>query len=215
MTPGFFYEPNGADVGRAAGKLGTYAVDFAGTSTSYLTTRDIPHFGAAAYTISAWILADALGSAGQKQYVFSNDKTTSPGESLYLENVSSSLRPTWQVKLADGSTTTLQAAAGITTGAWHFIVVEVRPAFAESPTANNAKVYLSVDGAARTSATIAVPARAGFGPLRLGGRPQSGAESPYDGRLDHLTFYSGILLDDEIALAYNSGAGRAFPFSTP
>jgi hypothetical protein len=212
--PGFLYEPNGADISRASGKFG-YAADFAGTATSYLTTRDGLHLGSASYSISFWIYPDTLGSSGQKQYVLSTDKTTSPGESFYLENVSSSLRPTWQVKLIDGSTLTLQASSGISTGAWHFVVVEVYPAFTESPTANNARIYLSVDGAARTSATLGVPVRGGFGPLRLGGRPQTGQENPFDGRLDHLTFYNGILLDDEISLAYNSGSGRAFPFSTP
>jgi len=211
----FFYEPDGANVSRATGKLGTYGADFAGTSTSYLTSRDAEHFGSVFYTVSFWIYPDTLGTSGQKQYVLSNDRTNSPGESFYLENVSGSLRPTWQVKMVDGNALTLQAAAGITTSAWHFIVIEAYPAFSESATANNARIYMSVDGAARTSATLTYPVRVGWGPLRLGGRPQSGGENPYDGRLDHLTFYLGTLLNDEISLAYNSGSGRTFPFSTP
>jgi len=213
---GTFEEPGGQDIGNAVGKFGN-AVVFTGTSTSYLTVSPSGNFGSMSYTIGVWLYPTSAGSAGQKQAIISTDAPNSRGETLYVENVSGNLQARWQVTLTDDSQLTISSTTNISLSAWHRLVAQVDftnydPGAGAS---NGARLKLYVDGAATTPVTIALPIKGGMSEIGLGGRPYAGGEWSYTGRLDSLDVWMRPVLPSEVSLDYNSGSGRAFPFSTP
>jgi hypothetical protein len=211
----FFIEPAGVTVANAAGKTGfggtTNAVSFSGVSTNYLKFRFTGGFGNGRYSISTWVYPTSAGSTGQVQALYANDSPHQRAGMIYLENVAGSLVPKFQVYQIDDTQQIVAWGSGISTNAWHLVVVEVEP---NTFSSSDGHIYISVDGGGRVSTSLSNFVRAAQYECDLGRRPYSGDEKPYTGRIDQLAQWARVLSPAEITLLYNNGSGQTFPFVT-
>lgn len=209
---GTFEEPGGQNVANTvSGKFGN-AVVLGGTSTAHLDINPSGNFGTATYTMAFWIYPTTAGTAGQTQAIISTDSTNSRGETLYLINTAGSLYPAWEVYRDSETNVTITSSTSISINAWHLIVVGVKLDFFTS--SNSHWITLSVDNGALQTASLPGPVKQGFTQINLGRRP-SGSSYDLSFRMDSFSSWGRALTSAELTLLYNSGSGRAFPFSTP
>ena len=158
-----------------------------------------------------WVYPTTAGSTGQIQALYANDSPNQRAGMIYLENVSGSLVPKFQVYQIDDTQKIVAWGSGITTNAWHLVVVEVQT---NTFSASDGKIYISVDGGATVSTSLSNFVRGAQYECDLGRRPYSGDEKPYAGRIDQLAQWLRVLSAAEITLFYNGGSGQTFPFVT-
>jgi hypothetical protein len=208
-------EPDGYNVARRAGKVGSYAADFAGSDNSYLRLPGITSLGPGFWTVTAWVYPDTAGSAGQKQTLLANDFKNQTGTHVYLENVSGSLYLKASVTTAELDTTiTATSGTALSVGAWNFVMFGASP----FPAINGqAVVFAQANGGTKgTSALTYFP----FGvntETYLGARASqaAGSRTPFDGGLDQLNVFSAALNPLQAQNLHNGGTGISYPFTDP
>jgi len=189
-------------VGRAVGKIGSYAAAFDGANNYYL--RDGGAFGEVfhptmAYTIAAWVKRNDFGTDGSC-LVLGEFGTYTPF-ALFVEwNVGGGVYAYRFFQQLSTSTSQESDAETVSTD-WDFVVARW----------NGSTISLCVNNGAPVSAaavTIIPWSDAVVTNVRTG-RRDALSELFY---VDSLSFWHRALSDTEIAILYNNGSGRDYPF---
>jgi hypothetical protein len=212
----------GTNVGSASGKLGTNAVNFTGAATQGLTLPFGGQFGRGFWTIAAWVYpTDNSASRGilsthsslVTKSMGTGVNTGPSGVKLYLWKSGASLYP--RVEVYENETDTQKfrfVNTNVTLNTWHLIVVKSSPT-----TVGHAEICISLDGAAFLCTAYNFNIRGNLGWLVVGKDDASCAASLpigqyFFGRIDSLAIYSRAWSPNDLALFWNSGTGRDFPF---
>jgi len=205
-------EPDGYSVARRAGKVGSYAVDFAGNENSHLRLPGLSSVGPGYWTLAMWVYPDTSGSSGQEQTLLANDYKAQAGTHVYLYNNAGSLQLRITVTSNEtNSTVTAIAGSNLTVGAWNFVVVGA----SRWPTQyGQASLFAQVNNGTKGAATLTYAVRGTNYETFLGARAlaASGSRTPFDGGLDALNLFGDALNAAQLTNLYNSGSGKAFPF---
>jgi len=208
-------EPVGANITTRLGHQGVnIAPEFAGTTSSFLW-QSFTSGPTGFYTIALWVYPDTAGSVGQYQYVMSWDSSQRRGASLYLYNNGGTLQATHQVWERETGNS-INVSQNISAGGWRYVVFGAST-YLDGGT-NSPHIFISVDGAAKSTASIGYSLQPGCSQIRIGCRPVNGpagvCDLPFDGAIDKLAFWARELTPAELTLLYNSGSGHAYPFVT-
>lgn len=208
-TPG--YEPDGYDVARRVGKVGSYAVDFAGNENSYLRLPSLTSIGPGYWTLTMWVYPDTAGTTGQVQTLLANDYKSQAGTHVYLQNLGGNLQLKIDVTSRETNTvTTATAGSYLTVGAWNFVVVG---ASAWPTDYGQSNLFAQVNNSTRGNAPLTYAVRGANFESYLGVRvtQPSGSRTPFDGGMDALYLF-GALNAAQLTNLYGVGSGKAFPF---
>lgn len=93
----------------------------------------------------------------------------------------------------------------ISTATWYYVVVW------HDATADTWNMRLD-DTTTYTANTGGTSPDVSAAEFEIGRREYSGAEEPFDGRIDEVGFWKRVLTGAEITQLYNSGSGLAYPF---
>ena len=215
VTGALAQEPDGYSVARRAGKIGSYAADFAGSDNSWLRLPAARSLGPGNWTVTAWVYPDTVGSAGQKQTLLANDFKNQAGTHVYLENVSGSLYLKVSVTTAELDTTIVATSPNaLTVSAWNFV------AFGASPFPSidgQAIIFAQVNNSTKGTAALTYFPRAMNTQTYVGARVSqtAGSRTPFDGGIDQLAFFGDALNPMQVQNLYYGGTGRAYPFVDP
>ena len=207
------YEPDGQNIGTAAGKLGTNAVSLTGASTSYLRLLDFGGLGSSAWTVTGWIYPTAAQTNGDFIFLVSNDYQNDRGTSVYLRNSSGTLYLDICTVLYSNDTcvsATTGPNVSVPLSTWSFI------AAGSGYWANGqANLWVEVNAGTRYSAAMTGYVRGNSWDTLIGIPAFSAANfKNYTGRIDQLSFYGVALSEKDTDLLYNSGSGRTYPYDT-
>ncbi len=205
-------EPDGHSVARRAGKIGSYAVDFAGNENSYLRLPDLPSVGPGFWTLTMWVYPDTAGGSGQQQTLLANDYKAQAGTHVYLYNNAGSVQ--LRITVTSNETNTTVTAVGgsnLTVGAWNFIVVGASQWPSQYGQAN---LFAQVNNGTKGTATLTYSVRGSNYETFLGARAlaPSGSRTPFDGGLDAFYLFGDALNAAQLTNLYNAGSGKVFPF---
>lgn len=207
-------EATAANIGNRAGKIGD-AVDLAGSTGSFLWKSYAPGV-AGFFSIGFWFNADALPASGSRSAFISWDHGNNRGTSVWLYNSAGTTYvciSTINVP-ADTATEWCNSAA-ISAATWYYVVAGVDDG---DDTPGGRRAFVSVNGGAKQTTTLSYVTRSGFPQVRIGQRPVSGPAGPgdyvFDGAIDELSIWARGLTNSDIALLFNSGSGRSYPFIT-
>ena len=199
---------NGALLGgataSAAGKV-AQAFSFDGTN-SFVQFPDSPELNPTNLTIEAWVLFNALDSAGAggslpgQQYIvfkqnsldgcfdgYSLTKTRTDGGDVFSFIVSS----------ASGDVLSLQSVTLVTTGLWYHVAGVRGSDFTQ----------LYVNGQLESQTNVSFPQDYGTNDLFFGSSGQSDWDHKFAGMLDEVSLYNRALAASEIASIYTADAG--------
>lgn len=208
-------EPDGYNVGRRTGKLGSYAVDFAGSDNSHLRLPGLASLGPGWWTLTAWVYPDTAGSSGQRQTILANDFKNQAGTHVYLENVSGSLFLKLSVTTAELDTTIVATSGtALAVGAWNFVSVGASPF---PSIEGQAVIFAQANNGTEGTATLTYYAYGVNTQTYLGARASqaTGSRTPFDGGLDALYLFSDALNPLQAQNLHNGGVGMAYPFTDP
>jgi hypothetical protein len=176
----------------ATGKINT-AVSFNGSS-SYIgfgnpTNLRLTTAGA----ISCWVYA--ADTAGPDVFInkWDNGTTARNGYAMYTYDG-------YVTGHVGSASSDVFVSAAINANTWYHVVV----------TWNASTIYIYRDGSFVQSKT-SVAASSALNDLEFG--RDGDANSYYQGRLDEVAIYNRLLTSDEVTTLYNSGSGKAYPFS--
>lgn len=213
VTGAVMIEPDGSNVARAAGKIGSYAFDHTATTTSYLTTRNT--FGlTGTFTASLWLYVNTPPSNGTTMLVEHVDElgTTTLRPFLFLENSGGTTVVKWLTRNAiTGADRTISSTTALSTGQWyHVIWGQYR-----NPTSSNLlqeRQWISINGGTPSYTDWPDPSATSAGHTRYGAVWSGSGWQVGAYRIDQFAVWARRLRDDERATLYNSGTGRAYPF---
>jgi len=203
---------NGATQG-STGIIGTgYSFDGAndfvdvGTMGDYGTNLDNIYF-----TASYWINTSATGIMATMG-ILNDGSTTFLSNQLNKnsngDNVDGTLRGLRRDEDGNTWSDAYDSDAGITDGAWHHIV------FIQGN--NTTEIWVDGTNLSLTNASSDVSdnmANFGYG-FYIGGQNNRGSNAlDYTGNIDEVGIWNRQLTANEIALLYNAGAGRSYPFN--
>jgi len=204
-------EPDGYDVARRAGKVGSYAAEFAASENSYLRLPGVDSIGPGYWTMTMWVYPDVLGASGQVQTLMANDYKAQAGTHVYLQNVGGSLKLKIDVTAAEtGVVLTATAGSNLTVGAWNFVAVGA----SQWPTQyGQANLFAQVNNSTRGNTALTYSVRGANFETYLGARVMqpSGSRTPFDGAIDALYMF-GALNAAQLTNVYGAGSGKAYPF---
>lgn len=205
-------EPDGYSVARRGGKLGSYAVDFAGNENSYLRLPDLAGIGPGYWTLVMWVYPDTAGSDGQIQTLVANDYKSQLGTHIHLYNSGGSLQLRITVTSSEtNAVTTAVAGTNLTVGAWNFVVAGA----SRWPTPyGQANLFAQVNNSTKGTTSLSYSVRGTNHETFLGARTMapSGSRTPFDGGIDALYLFGEALTAGQLTNLYNNGSGKAFPF---
>jgi hypothetical protein len=207
------FEPDGADVASAAGKVGTGAVSFAGTSTSYLYTPvDLGVMGNSWWAVAFWVYPTSAGASGQSQVLLSEKEVDVFGSFIDLHNAAGAgIAPRATVYDANtNAATAVTWGSNISLNVWHEVVVTFRP----KTVYGNGELNIQVDNGTRVVASITNAIASSSRALYVGKANLAATPNPYTGRLDHLTIAANNWTTAMATLFWNGGSGLAYPFDT-
>ncbi len=151
------------------------------------------------YTLMAWVFWD--GANGNRGYIAGGQNSGTSGETFTMGKAADGSDRILFLNLlpngGQGNSITESPAASISTGAWHHVAYTVH-------SSNGTTLYL--DGTpvgtnpTRTTHTAATTV------FNIGNNPQTGSPNPFDGRIDDVAVFSGVLNPSQINHARNSGA---------
>lgn len=185
-------------VGSAAGKIGN-ARDFEVGNTEYFEIASNPSLqtGDIAFTVSAWVQFESMPTP----FIATRDNATSEREWQV------SYGSTFDFTVFDPSATyhTVNSTGiSATVGPWYFVVGW------HDPVAD--KIYIQVNNGTVFEASHSGGAKASAAPFRIGARSYSTPFS-FDGLIDEVGFWKRLLTPAERTTLYNSGNGKAYPFT--
>ena len=205
-------EPDGYSVARRAGKVGSYAAEFAGNQDSHLRVPGLASVGPGYWTVVLWVYPDTAGSSGQTQTLIANDYKSQFGTHIYLYNNAGSLQLKADITSAEtNAVVTVTAGSNLTVAAWNFVVVGA----SQWPTQyGQANLFAQVNNGTKGNAALTYQVRGTDYETFLGARVMSpsGSRTPFDGGIDALYLFSEALNAAQLTSLYNAGSGKAFPF---
>ncbi len=217
-----FTEPEGTTTGRTAThKTGTYAL---AVTAGTVGLEKNPFIGLGGeYSGSLWVRPDTIGdlpSAGTTWGLVGVRRVDSGGAGGYpylgVFNNSGTYSVVYVVKQAltdNAATLTNTPSAGVIAGAtWFHVAWGQYP----NPDYPNGKpfqwtLWSSVNGAAKATTNVDYPPTPTLGRLELAST--AGSLVTRNGTFDQLAFWGGTFSPANIAEIYNSGNGKAFPFT--
>lgn len=198
-----FERPDGVDVSAGTPQLfgrNTVSLD----STHYLRIPNSPSLGNGTWTVAVWFYQTSGTAADQA--LISKDSSTTHGTKLYLYWDGAGYQVAMTVYESE---TLLSYGVGsgtyVSLNAWHLAVFTFSP----SLTAYS-KIGVSQDGAAFAYQTVNHPIMTNLRDLRIGQHTDGSA--PFIGHMGGLLFASRAWDATEVALYWNGGVGRDFPF---
>jgi len=215
---GKLFEPTGVTVAQTTTKkTGSYAASFNG-STQYLWAN-----GGASLPASTtfWFYPLALPGSGATKSIMGRNDSASPGPEVYLYNNAGTTKVCIQVRSIDlNQTVSVCNSTAISASTWYFVAA----GFGENRNADGvitgSGLFLSLNAKAKEwSSNIGFVINPGDIQYRLGAGfadagPGAAGANFFNGYIDQLAFFADELPDIKIALIFNGGAGRAYPFST-
>lgn len=203
-------EADGVNVGRAAGKIGSYAASFAGTDGTFLFLPYDGALGGGTWTVAMWVYPT---SAATTQILLSKDEATIHGSYLALVPYSGQLQVKGIGYYSDtGADVSVTSASSMTLNAWHLVVWGVTPYFF-----GKQQMFVQIDNGTRDTVALDYWLKGNANDLIIGQRKGASAGSaytlPYSGRIDQITFSGRYWEPDSSTLFYNAGSGAAFPFT--
>lgn len=185
-------------VTQAAGKLDS-AAQFTASSSEYLSLADNAALstGDIDFTLCAWVYLD---SGGERAAV---TKWTSAGnQKEYALLTEADSKPYLYVSHNGVNLASVNAAAALSTGAWH-LLIGWHDAAADT-------LNLQVDNGSVNSAAHTLGVRDGTGQFNLGAL--EGAGYFMNGRIDGAGMWKRVLTSGERSALWNAGAGLDYPF---
>lgn len=192
-------EPGGVNFGTGSDKVG-------GTASIWLNSSgalSYPQYGGIGsnFTVAVWVF---LSNTTGQQFLLTTDGPSESGVSLYLQDGKPSIWTTAdEVDTSNGYST----GSAISTSAWHLLVFTMSP---YGPY-GKAQACVSVDGGAFSCGSLSYNARpTANSTLTVG--------ASYDNTVKYASYMDGLLIAGrvwspvDVALYYNSGSGRNFPF---
>lgn len=185
--------------GYATGRFGQ-AVSLDGVndfiSTATAGNAIIP---ASDYTLMAWVNWD--GANGNRGYIAGGQNSGTSGETFTMGKAADgsdrilflNLLPTG----GQGNSITESPAASISTGTWHHVAYTVHSTNGTTLYLDGLPVGTNPTRTTHTSSTTV---------FNIGNNPQTGSPNPFDGRIDDVAVFSGVLNATQINDARNSGA---------
>jgi uncharacterized sulfatase len=151
------------------------------------------------YTLMAWVFWD--GANGNRGYIAGGQNSGTSGETFTMGKAADgsdrilflNLLPTG----GQGNSIVESPAASISTGTWHHVAYTVH-------STNGTILYL--DGSAVATNPTRTTHTAATAVFNIGNNPQTGAPNPFDGLIDDVAVFSGVLNSTQINDARNSGA---------
>ena len=190
------------------------APEFDGTTGSFLW-QSYTSGPTGFYTVALWVYPDTAGSVGQAQAIIDWASSQRPGAELFLWNQGGTLQIYHRVTERETGNP-IQVSQNISASAWHYVIFGAST-YLDGGT-NSPHIFISVDGAAKSTAAIGYSLQPGCGQVRIGGQPINGPGGtgaiPFDGAIDELGFWARELTPAELTLLYNGGAGQQYPFVT-
>lgn len=183
-----------------AGKLGN-ALDLDLDTSDYLTSSTVEQMSCD-WTIAGWFWPESLGELGTYRTFFKNGGSWGGGGG---PDMKIAYNNQFACCLAQGTNNegSCTHAPGIVVGAWNFV------AFRHDNT--NHIIY------ARTNLTDAAPHPYDFTMSTTTMAVTMGRGTPlgqmFDGLIDEVGWWSRMLLDEELVLLYNGGAGMTYPLT--
>lgn len=177
----------------SAGKIGTSYL-FTGVNYECVNVGDISAFNLQAFSISCWsIMDDAEDETLVSKYYYT-------GDGMFLMQEYGWIK----IKIQDDSSHSCEINTGgvATTGSWQHVIA----------TFDGTNLNLYVDGSKigtgnTFSYDISYPTDSYF---QIGGKDNNCVHS---GNIDEVGYWNRELTSTEIATLWNSGAGKAYPFS--
>lgn len=199
-----FLEPDGANVTQGTGKVGTYDITLAASQYVYIPRTS--SLGGS-FTISLWVKFGTDPTDGQPLLYTRDANGTTVGSRLYWSNAAGVVKPVFLVKPGNGSTdVSVTWGSDVTSGVWHCIEFGIYA----NPVSTNfiqSTVWISVDNGTRVTVNVPWPPLVYIGDFRL----SATAAGTLD--VDHMLVFGGYLNTNDSTWLYNSGAGRAYPFT--
>lgn len=202
----------GHTVATATGKFGTYAASFDGTGDTLVSYNSGAVLHDGWWTVKMWVYPTVVSSAQGLggTYDLSMGKR---GIRLWLNwTTGTTLIP--RADTYETETDTLQTAALSKTGmlnSWHLLI------FKSSPTVlGHSDISVSVDGSAYTVDTLSYNNRVATLNHFVLGKDDASCDAAsgvrFNGRIDDVDIYNRAFSTDDVARAWNGGAGRHLDF---
>jgi uncharacterized sulfatase len=161
------------------------------------------------YTLMAWVNWD--GANTNRGYIAGGQNSGTSGETFTMGKAANGSDRILFLNLlpngGQGNSVTESPAAALSTGTWHHVAYTVH-------STNGTTLYL--DGTAVGSNPARTTHTASTTVFNIGNNPQTGSPNPFDGLIDDVAVFSGVLSTTQINNARNSGAQNYNgPDSTP
>jgi hypothetical protein len=183
---------------------GTASIYLGGAATDRLVIRRNGGFTSGNWTLSSWVYLYPQSTARDIVLLSTYDWSNQDGLLIRWRYITSAWKLEaygWEAET--GTAYTKLAASATTTGAWHLVTVTMSP---YGPYGKS-QVCLSVDNAAFECGPMGYSLKGNARDLHVG------ASSSYNNiYLDGFGIWARTWDTADMALYYNSGSGRAFPF---
>lgn len=151
------------------------------------------------YTLMAWVHWD--GANGNRGYIAGGQNSGINGETFTMGKAADGSDRILFLNLlpngGQGNSIVESPAASISTGTWHHVAYTVH-------SSNGTTLYL--DGTPVGTNPTRTTHTASTTVFNIGNNPQTGSPNPFDGRIDDVAVFSGVLNPSQINDARNSGA---------
>jgi uncharacterized sulfatase len=150
-------------------------------------------------TLMAWVFWD--GANGSRGYIAGGQNSGTSGETFTMGKAADGSDRILFINLlpigGQGNSIVESPAAAFSTGTWHHVAYTVH-------STNGTTLYL--DGSPVATNPTRTTHTASTTVFNIGNNPQTAAPNPFDGRIDEVAVFSGVLNTTQINNARNSGA---------
>lgn len=186
-------------VSYSTGKINNGA-SFSGSTSSYFNTASVSGLNQTGpRTIAMWVKPNSVTGYCN---LWSKSQSSNENGELFIHD--GKLR--FEARFGGTYQTPEETTASISTGSWKHVVM----------TYDSSNVKFYVNGSLTyTSSSISGTTPTNTSDLTLGTRRSPSIDSPYNGMIDEVGFWSRALTSTEVTELYNSGAGLSYPFPSP